>query len=353
MAKNPTWFTRLRKKFPGEGKNPTIIAPYKTYGTANEVYLRGRVLEDNRIQPYNGNSAIRMLQNTIKRFNTFEKPNVAVEATLFEDHFQAVTDEEGFFKIQQPMSTIKIKPEKTNWIPVQFELVEQRSIQASSKMMIPSSEAEYGVISDIDDTILETGVSSFLKWRLVYNSALKQVQKRQALIGTPDFYRAMQKGLNGQKNNPFFYISNSPWNLYAYLSQFLKQNNFPNGPLLLRDFAFPGTKDYRNEKNHKQREIINIFETYPWLNFILIGDSTEHDASIYSDVAKMYPERVLSIILHTINQKKQMDYVEGIVNSSKHVEMLLVNNTKDAAIAAKQRGYITTDNYENIVKHLT
>ncbi len=352
MAKNPTWFTKFRKLFPGEGKRPIIITPFKSYGTEKNVYLRGRVLEDNLVQPYSGNSMFRMLQNTIKRFNTFEKPNVDVRIKIHDNEFITTTDEEGYFKVHEEIKTLEVNPQKVNWIKVNCKLVENPEIKASTKMMIPSSSAEFGVISDIDDTILDTGVSSFLKWRLVYNSALKHAQKRKALFGTPTFYRALQKGNSEKKVNPFFYISNSPWNLYQYLSSFIKNKDFPNGPLMLRDFAFPGTQDYLNEKNHKQNEIITIFNTYPNLKFILIGDSTEHDATIYSDVAKDFPDRVLCIYLHTINKKKQMQYVESVVNSAKHVEMLIVNNTKDAAIHAKERGFITQEEYEKVAQSI-
>ena len=37
-------------------------------------------------------------------------------------------------------------------------------------MLIPSKQAEFGIISDIDDTILHTGLVSTLKWRVIYNT---------------------------------------------------------------------------------------------------------------------------------------------------------------------------------------
>lgn len=349
--KTPSWFTWLRKKLPSRGGKPLIIAAYKSYGTKRDIYLRGRVLEDNTIVKHESRGAFRMIRNTIRRFNTFEKPDMEVICSIADNHFAELTNEEGFFRLLQKINPLQVANEnKTNWIPVSCHLKVDPEVMATTQMMIPTAEAEFGVISDIDDTIMHTGVASFLKWQLVYNSALKHVQKRTPLIGAPSFYQALEKGLDGKNTNPFFYISNSPWNLYTYLNRFLENHKFPLGPILLRDFAFPGTKGYRNEKDHKQREIINIFKTYPHLNFVLLGDSAEHDASIYSEVARQFPERVICIYLHTIQKKKQMKYVEGIVNTSKHVEMLLVNKAEDAAIHAKERGLITNAEFLTVRK---
>lgn len=347
-----SWLTRFRKIFPGGGKGKVIVLAYKSYGKDEEIYLRGRVLEDNSIKHTDARGPFRMIAHTIQRFNTFEQPYVNVVCKTSDHQFTETTDLEGFFKIQNRIKPLGTDPNKVNWIPIECYVEIDPTIRTSTQMMIPNKNAEYAVISDIDDTIMHTGVSSFLKWRLFYNSMLKHAKKRKPLIGVSPFYKALRKGTDGKQNNPFFYISNSPWNLYNYLNQFLQQYNFPEGPILLRDFAFPGTKGYRNEKNHKQREIINIFKTYPELKFIMIGDSAEHDASIYSDVAKQFPDRVICIYLHTVTKRKRMEYVQGVVDKSKHVEILLVKTAKDAAIHAKERGLITEAVFEKMIKEV-
>ncbi len=345
-------FTWFRKLFPGSAGGKTIVVAYKSYGTADHIYLRGRVLEDNTIKHKDARGPFRMIAHTIQRFNTFEKPFETVVAKISNHEFTETTNLEGFFRLQGTIKPLAIDQDQINWVPIECHLKEDPSICAQTQMMIPSVDQDFGIISDIDDTIMHTGVASFLKWRLFYNSALKHVQKRKPLIGVSPFYKALSITKRGEKNNPFFYISNSPWNLYNYLNQFLQKYDFPEGPILLRDFAWPGTKGYRNEKNHKQREIINIFNTYPKMKFVMIGDSAEHDASIYSEVARQFPERVICIYLHTVKKRKRMEYVQGIVDTSKHVEMLLVNTTKDAAIHAKERGLITENQYESLIQKM-
>jgi phosphatidate phosphatase APP1 len=59
----------------------------------------------------------------------------------------------------------------------------------SGELLIPEKQAEYGVISDVDDTILKTDVTSFLKLRLLKNSLLTNAYQRIPLKGAPEFFQ--------------------------------------------------------------------------------------------------------------------------------------------------------------------
>ena len=104
------------------------------------------------------------------------------------------------------------------------------------ELLIPCDKADYGVISDIDDTIIHTGVVSTLKWKVLLNSIFKSAASRIPLEGAAEFYHKLHRGRSGNNANPIFYVSHSPWNLYRYLEFFLNQNAFPKGPILLRSF---------------------------------------------------------------------------------------------------------------------
>ena len=157
-------------------------------------------------------------------------------------------------------------------------------------MLIPSTEASFGVISDIDDTILHTGVVSSLKWKVAINTIFTRATKRLALEGAADFYHKLHRGKTGKESNPIFYVSHSPWNLYRYLELFLKTNNFPKGPILLRSMSSFKARNRTEGVPQKQKEILNILKTYPKLSFILIGDSGEKDGDIYQEIASQFPQ---------------------------------------------------------------
>ena len=328
-------------------KYPVIILPYLTYGTNKMVYLRGRVLEDKNIRPQKDDNLFDLIRNTYKRFQTDEKVGVELTATIDESEFTTVTNNDGYFSIRNEIDKIELDEEKTNFLPVTYQL-NNSGVFAHSQMLVPDKRVDFGIISDIDDTILHTGVSSFLKLKVLYNSLLKNATDREPLKGASQLYRALECGPSADKRNPFFYISNSPWNLYKYLRIFLKEQNFPKGPVLLRDFALPWQAHHETEKNHKQREIRNIFLTYPKMKFILFGDSSEHDARIYSDVAREFPEQVICIFLHTVSRRSKMEYVKSVISGSQHVEMILVNNAIQAAEHAYAKGLICENDFQLI-----
>ena len=135
-------------------------------------------------------------------------------------------------------------------------------------------------------------------------------------------------------------MSNSPWNLYRYLEFFLKQNNFPDGPILLRDFRTPFDKTVKPEIAHKYNEIYTIFESYPDLKFILIGDCGEKDAYIYLDIVKKYPERVLAIYLRSVNHESKMKRIHTLFEDYKDVPVLIVHSSEEAIEHARELSLI-------------
>ncbi len=326
-----------------------LIMPYRSYGTHSHLYIKGRVLDNEPLKIAKDPSFFRTLKNTYKRFDTFEIPNAPIELVLSEkiDRFSK-TDDEGYFLFDDFIEeNLTEYADEEGW--VDFELYyhgpkgEKTKVLEhpfKGKFLIPDSEAEFGVISDIDDTILHTGVTSFLKLRLLKNSLLTNAYKRIPLKGAPEFYQKLHLGRSGKNKNPIFYLSNSPWNLYEYLKLFLDHNHFPKGPILLRKFKTPFDRPLKPEKPHKQREIHNILETYPEMKFILIGDSGEHDASIYTEMAEQYPNSILAIYLRSVTHKKQMQKITGLIENFKTTPVLMVESSEEAVAHARENGFI-------------
>lgn len=335
-------------KFKKLAADDVMILPYVTYGTKNMAYLRGRVLEDKNIRTNEDDTIFDLLKNTYKRFWTDEKENVKVKASFADNEFETKTNQEGYFRIRDKVNDIQLQKNKHNWVLVNYSM-EGSDTEAVSQMLVPHMNCDFGIISDIDDTVLQTGVTSFLKLKVIYNSLLKSAFDRDPLQGASPFYQSLEKGPSGKNTNPFFYISNSPWNLYNYLRMFLQEKKFPFGPVLLRDFAMPWQSNYQSEKNHKQREIRNIFLTYPKMKFVMFGDSAEHDATIYSDVAREFPKQVICIYLHAVNKKRKMEYVKSVIDGSGHVEMVLAGNALEMAEHAVQNKLITEQSYQKLL----
>lgn len=328
-------------------KDPLQIIPFSTYGTQQHLYLRGRAIEDEDIDLGDKNWWS-VVVNSWKRFETDEIRETPIRFKLNSDKsIQCNTDKEGYFLIDQTLKDLKLSTDDEGWFnyEVSFDTESQRRhIQQENKftgaMLIPPENAAFGVISDIDDTILQTGVASPLKWRVAVNTFLKTPQKRKALEGASEFYSVLHKGKTLNEANPIFYVSNSPWNLYRYLNVFLRQNKFPKGPVLLRDFRTPFDRTPRTELVHKYHEIYNILKTYPLLNFILIGDCGEKDAYIYLDVVKEFPNRINAIYLRSVEHNKKMNRMVNLFSDYKEVPVQIVEKSEEAFSHAKSHGFI-------------
>jgi hypothetical protein len=59
------------------------------------------------------------------------------------------------------------------------------------------------------------------------NTFFHNAHSRLPFAGVSEFYKSLQLGRNGKRNNPFFYVSSSPWNLYDLLIDFLDLNDIP------------------------------------------------------------------------------------------------------------------------------
>ncbi len=335
-------------------KDPLQIIVFQSYGTASHLYVRGRALEDESID-LEGKHPLKLLINAYKRFETDEIRHATLVLKLPNGKiFEVITDDKGYFLLEAQVKGLDVLANAEGWLAFEVAYKDFRSeriIQLENRfpgeMLIPclssstdSGTVSFGVVSDIDDTILHTGLVSTLKWRVIYNTFLKRASKRIPLEGAAEFYRHLHLGKSGREANPIFYVSHSPWNLYRYLEFFLKKNDFPKGPILLREFADFRNRKKNGEKPQKQHEILNIIKTYPQLKLILIGDSGEHDADIYLEIAERHPDRILAIYLRSVKHKKKMLRVKGLYADYKTTPVLLVDSSKEAIEHARQNGFI-------------
>ena len=326
-------------------KDPLQIIAFQSYGTDQHFYMRGRALEDETIN-LEQKGLFALFINSWKRFESDEIKYADLQIKLPSGQkLNASTDDHGYFKIDEQLDGLRSMANAEGWLKVEISYNGQnnRDIQKSNRfpgeILIPSSNVDFGVISDIDDTIIHTGVASTLKWKLLINSIFRSASNRIPLEGAAEFYHKLHRGISGANANPIFYVSHSPWNLYRYLEFFLKQNDFPKGPILLRSFK-DIFKKKTGDQPQKHIEILNILKSYPELKFILIGDSGERDADIYIDIAQNYPDQVAAIYLRVVKHRKKMLRVRALFENFDTVPVLLVESSAQAIEHARSHGFI-------------
>jgi phosphatidate phosphatase APP1 len=340
---------RLRRQVASKLRlnDPVQIVPYRTYGTPRRVYIKGRVLEDKGIATARDEDTVwNNLLNMYKRFESDEVSGAVLKALLPDESHEVTTDSEGYFVLDLNPKTPIINEQL--WHPVPLQLVQapipfQQGLSINAEVMIPPPDAEYGVISDIDDTIVKTTATDLLA--MGRTTFLNNAKTRLPFAGVAAFYKALQLGRNGKRNNPFFYVSSSPWNLYDLLKDFLDLNEIPAGSLLLRDFGTNKKEPGNPHMGHKLKEIVQIMEAYPHLPFVLVGDSGQEDPAIYREVVKQYPGRVLAIYIRDVllpeRKKIAVDVSQSLAEHK--TEMVLIENTVEAAEHAARLGLVFTE----------
>ena len=279
-------FDRLQYGSKGERvrKGKLSITPYLGFGASRFIYLKGRVLEKKRILPSKeGDTIWDNLVNMYRRIQSDEIPGVRVRASYQSVQVETVTDNEGFFELRLDLPT-SVPPE-VDWQSVNLELLSPQTAsnaleQVQGRVLLINPQAQYGVISDIDDTILITHATNPVRMGLTM--FLNNARTRQTFPDVPHFYQALQQGTQGLAVNPLFYVSSSPWNMYDLLVEFLQVQGIPLGPMVsLRDWGITRQEFLPSKhRQHKLGAIRVILDLLPNLPFLLIGDSGQEDAQI-------------------------------------------------------------------------
>ncbi|HEY9655438.1 MAG TPA: phosphatase domain-containing protein, partial [Crinalium sp.] len=288
----------------GLAEDPLCIMPYRGYGTPKRLSLKARVLQDQGIKLREENVSVwKNLRNMYRRFESDEVAGARVRASFGTAQQEVVTDKEGFFQVAFELSDQPVECDRL-WQPITLELLEPlpqqaEPIQVESEMMVVSERAQFGVISDIDDTIMRTAATDLLKMiRIAY---LGNEHTRRPFPGVAEFYHALQHGQQGNNGNPIFYVSSSAWNMYDLFEKFMDFNHIPCGPLLLRDIELsPANLLSFEHESHKIEQITPILNCLSPLPFILIGDSGQKDAEIYQLLVQRYPKRILAIYIRDV-----------------------------------------------------
>ncbi len=326
------------------------ILPFRGFANHDYLYLKGNVIEDTGLSVPEVSDSV--WQNTlamIKRFGSDVIPFVQIQITFRNQKSVVITDENGFFELKIKLNASP--QEQIHWEDVHYELLdevfpEQGKIDAIGKVMIATEKGSFGVISDVDDTILISRATSFIrKMRLML---FKNAHTRMPFEGVSAFYRALHEGSGNVPFNPIFYVSSSEWNLYDLLEDFCRVKNIPRGPFLLTEKDAQWYKFWKSGKgshDHKYDKIEHVLSSFPNLPFILIGDSGQRDAEIYADIANKYPTRIQAIYIRDVAGNKKNRKVQdlAIQINSMNIGMLLVKTTYEAAIHASQHGFIVED----------
>jgi phosphatidate phosphatase APP1 len=323
--------------------DPFEILPYRGHGTTGELFLKGRVLEESGItRAGRDDAAWKNILNMARRFASDEVAGARVRASFEGLKVETTADVEGFFEVRLQL------PEPLDgaggWYRVELELLSPPSpgggkVRSTAHVLVPHA-ARFGVISDLDDTVVHSRATNVLKmaWIVVRNNA----HTRLPFEGVAAFYRALQLGADRRASNPIFYVSSSPWNIYDMLVDFLNVHGVPPGPLFLKDWSLGVLGKHRD---YKMGVIRRLLSTYEDLSFVLIGDSGEEDPEIYLQAVREHPGRITAIYIRDVTSVERDIEVRAMAAEARRLgtEMVAVPDTASAAEHAASIGLIARE----------
>jgi phosphatidate phosphatase APP1 len=266
-------------------RGPRVLEPYRGYATPGSLVLRGRVLTGLRAAtPRPEQSRWTNLRQMVGLFLTSEVDGVRVVAP--EAGVAATSDEEGYVTLEVP------RDGRAGWIETAVEVAGDPGSRRAFPAYAPGPEARRLVISDIDDTVLETGAYSLLRnlWTTFTGSAAT----RRIF---PDAVAAMER-LTADGRDPLFYVSSSPWNLHRFLEDVFARAGLRAGPMILRDLGLSETQFVAGgHGGHKGAAIDAVLAANPGLPAILVGDTGQKDARVYRAAIRRHPGRIAGVVL--------------------------------------------------------
>lgn len=170
---------------------------------------------------------------------------------------------------------------------------------------------------------------------MVYLTLVYNPLTRLSFDGTMELYRGLRECGHGA---PFFYVSKSMWNLFPLLESFIAHQRLPRGPLILRQV---GLFTPRPSVPHKANVIAELFEIYPDLQFLLIGDSGERDLDLYLDAARAHPGRIPAILIRNVSPPAHRAALQQAAqqNVPPGCRVLVFENTQQAIELCAELGY--------------
>lgn len=275
------------------GKKPSVI-PYIGYGSTEWIRILGRVLYLTP-KPLTDDdpSHIELMHiSKVRGWRTFTSvavPDHTVEVYLDGTLVTTTTTDSGGVidtKIDASLSP--------GWHTLGLK-AEGQDI-AETPVVIISSEATVGVISDVDDTILQTALPRPLV--AAWNTFVVDEQARAATPGMPVLLQHLAESNGG---SPVVYLSTGAWNAAPALSRFLSRNLYPVGPLLLTDWGPTRDRFFRNGREHKREELRRLMSEFPSIKWVLIGDDGQHDEMLYHEFSSQHPENVAAVAIRQIS----------------------------------------------------
>ena len=180
---------------------------------------------------------------------------------------------------------------------------------ACVRVRIVSDDEHFGVVSDIDDTVMVSMLPRLVT--AARHAFLDRVSSREAVPGMAELLTtltmssASSEGVPEGTHAPIMYLSTGAWNVVPTLRSFLERSGYPAGGFLMTDFGPSNTGWFRSGPEHKRRELRRLARMFPHVRWLLVGDDGQRDPEIYAAFARDFPHCVAGIAIRSLSEIEQ------------------------------------------------
>lgn len=276
------------------GHQETVI-PYSGYGGDGWVRILCRVLLSRPADPKPKSARARRRESRREQglrgwrsFTSVPVGSARVTIELDGRTFDVVADRGG---VVDTVVQIDLAP---GWHTATLRTSASNPVEASLNIIDPA--VTFGVLSDVDDTVMVTMLPRPLL--AAWNTF---VLDEHARIPTPGMAVLLERLASSHEGAPVVYLSTGAWNVAPTLSRFLSRNLYPSGVLLLTDWGPTTDRLFRSGRDHKRDNLNRLATEFPNIRWLLVGDDGQHDEEHYREFALAHPENVAAIAIRQLS----------------------------------------------------
>ncbi|KIW34440.1 uncharacterized protein PV07_01218 [Cladophialophora immunda] len=235
------------------------------------------------------------------------------------------TDESGHFNLRAAL----------DFVPDQVRVLASDKLSAVEDVIVTENKG-VSLVSDIDDTIKHSGISSGA--REIFKNAFIRELGDLTIKGVKEWYTKL-----AAMSVQLHYVSNSPWQMYPLLRSYFSLAGLPPGSFHLKQYSGMLQGIFEPAAERKRGSLDRIMNDFPERKFILVGDSGEADLEVYTDVVLEHPGRVLGVFIRDVTTPVKKGFFDQAISNTPPDSMI----ARDGGRLSRSPGDIKTDAPEN------
>lgn len=310
----------------GGNSRPAWIDGFSGWAGSSGGVLYARVHKGRAAdKPKPHESSCKRLLETVEALKINALEHAIVRVGGIDGVTSATANDHGLIELALPASLrpgparVTLTIAEPGWQPAKADIVVQ----------VWDDQPGLGVISDIDDTLTDSGVTHKLK--LIWNTLFHSEYEVKIFEDAPSVLSKVvgndASGGAGHPGRALFYLSGSPWGLHERISHAFDREGLPRGVMILRSYSRESLDPFRFKHPHLQE----LFAAFPHRRWLLFGDTGEKDPEVYAEMRLEHPGSIERIYIHNVTGADPKD--------ARFTDMTLFKDWSEVAKDAEARGY--------------